>query len=160
MRSFHGYFLPGFSSFGQAVSEKIFFRNLPTRNKNCIWQPSLLTDQNKRTNLNRGPSIDTSYQVLVHLAKRFQRRRFKCEKLTDDGHKVMAKAHMAFRPGELKITNNWIPNWPIIIWNQFVLTEGQNMCCDQAIRTISTFYLLPLSLMHCTLVWQMLYFPQ
>ena len=104
MRSFHGCFLPGFSSFGQAVSEKIFFRNLPTRNKNCIWQPSLLTDQNKRTNLNRGPSIDTSYQVLVHLAKRFQRRRFKCEKLTDDGHKVMAKAHMAFRPGELKIT--------------------------------------------------------
>jgi hypothetical protein len=25
----------------------------------------------------RGPSIDASYQVLVHLAKRFQRRRFK-----------------------------------------------------------------------------------
>jgi len=28
------------------------------------------------SNLNRGPSIDASYQVLVHLAKRFQRRRF------------------------------------------------------------------------------------
>ena len=26
-----------------------------------------------------------SYQVSVHLAKRFQRRRLKCEKLTDDG---------------------------------------------------------------------------
>jgi hypothetical protein len=25
----------------------------------------------------RGPSIDASYQVSVHLAKRFQRRRFK-----------------------------------------------------------------------------------
>jgi hypothetical protein len=25
------------------------------------------------SNLNRGPSIDASYQVLVHLAKRFQR---------------------------------------------------------------------------------------
>jgi hypothetical protein len=34
--------------------------------------------------LYRGPSIDASYQVSVHLAKRFQRRRLKCEKLTDD----------------------------------------------------------------------------
>jgi hypothetical protein len=30
-----------------------------------------------------GPSIDASYQVSVHLAERFQRRRLKCEKLTD-----------------------------------------------------------------------------
>jgi hypothetical protein len=29
-------------------------------------------------------------------------RRFKCEKLTDDRCQVMAKAHMAFWPGELK----------------------------------------------------------
>jgi hypothetical protein len=28
------------------------------------------------SNLYRGPSIDVSYQVLDHLAKRFQRRRF------------------------------------------------------------------------------------
>jgi hypothetical protein len=48
------------------------------------------------SNLYRGPSIDASYQVLVHLAKRFKRRRLKCEKLTDDGGQVMAKAHIAF----------------------------------------------------------------
>jgi hypothetical protein len=35
--------------------------------------------------LYRGPSIDVSYQVSVHLAEGFQRRRLKCEKLTDDG---------------------------------------------------------------------------
>ena len=35
-----------------------------------------------------------SYQVSVHLAERFQRR--KCEKLMDDGRQVMAKAHFAF----------------------------------------------------------------
>jgi hypothetical protein len=29
------------------------------------------------SNLHRGHSIDASYQVSVHLAKRFQRRRFK-----------------------------------------------------------------------------------
>jgi hypothetical protein len=45
---------------------------------------------------NRGPSIDASHQVSVHLAKGFQRRRLKCEKLTDDEHQVMAKAHIAF----------------------------------------------------------------
>ena len=36
------------------------------------------------SNLNRGPSIDASYQVSVHLAEGFQRRRLKSEKLTDD----------------------------------------------------------------------------
>jgi hypothetical protein len=35
------------------------------------------------SNLYRGPSIDASYQVSVHLAEGFQRRRLKCEKLTE-----------------------------------------------------------------------------
>jgi hypothetical protein len=54
------------------------------------------------SNLYRGPSIDASYQVSIHLAEGFQRRRLKCEKLTDrrhttdDGCQVMAKAHIAF----------------------------------------------------------------
>jgi hypothetical protein len=34
--------------------------------------------------------------ISFHLAKRFQRRILKCEKLTDDGRQVMAKAHIAF----------------------------------------------------------------
>ena len=38
--------------------------------------------------LYREPSIDASYQVLVHLAKGFQRRRLKCEKLMDDGRQM------------------------------------------------------------------------
>jgi hypothetical protein len=55
-----------------------------------------LTDQDVMNNLYRGPSIDDSYQVSVHLAKQLQRRRLKCEKLTDNRHQVMAKAHIAF----------------------------------------------------------------
>ena len=65
---------------------------------------------NNICNLYKGPSIDTSYQVSVHLAEGFQRRRLKCEKLTDDrrrttddgrrttddGRQVMAKAHLSF----------------------------------------------------------------
>jgi len=57
------------------------------------------------SNLYRGPSIDASYHVSINLAKRFQSRRLKCEKLIDNGHQVKAKlkAHMAFRLGEIKI---------------------------------------------------------
>ena len=53
-----------------------FFRNQPIRNKNGLWWPCLLTDRDGMSNLYRGSSIDTSYQVSDHLAKRFQRRRF------------------------------------------------------------------------------------
>jgi hypothetical protein len=54
-----------------------FFRNQLIRNKNGLWHPCLLTDRDEMSNLYRGPVIDASYQVSVHLAKRFQRRRFK-----------------------------------------------------------------------------------
>ena len=68
-------FLSSFGSFGQAVSEKIFF-NRPIRNKNCLWWPCLLADQVEISTICRGPSIDASYQVSVYLSKWFQRRRF------------------------------------------------------------------------------------
>ena len=108
----------------QRFWQRIYFRYRPIRNKNCLWWPCLLTDQDKMCNLHRGParcflpcsgsfgqalrgedfqklanrkqelsvaamfvngsnqmsnlyrgpSIDASYQVLAHLAKRFQRR--------------------------------------------------------------------------------------
>ena len=54
---------------------KYFFRNRPIRNKNCLWQPCLLTNWNEMHILYRGPSIDSSYQISVHLGKRFQRRK-------------------------------------------------------------------------------------
>jgi hypothetical protein len=54
-----------------------FFRNQPIRNKSCLWRPCLLTDQDKMSNLYRGPSIDASYQVSVQFAKQFQRRFYK-----------------------------------------------------------------------------------
>jgi hypothetical protein len=53
-------------------------------------------DRDEMSDLYRGPTIDASYQVSDQLALRFQRRRLKCEKLTDDIRQVMAKAHIAF----------------------------------------------------------------
>ena len=67
----------GIDSFGLAVSEeKIFFRNQSIRNKNGLWLPCLLTDRDEMSTLYRGHAIDASYQVSVHLTKRFQRRIF------------------------------------------------------------------------------------
>jgi hypothetical protein len=39
-----------------------------------LWQSCLLMDQNEMSNHYRGPSIDASYQVSYHLARRFQRK--------------------------------------------------------------------------------------
>ena len=63
------------------------------------WWPCLLMDRDKMSNLYRGPSIDASYQVSVHLAEGLQRRRLKCEKLTDDGQQTPNDGK---GPGELK----------------------------------------------------------
>jgi hypothetical protein len=41
-------------------------------------------DRDEISNHYRGPFIYASYQVLVHLPEGFQRRRLKCERLTDD----------------------------------------------------------------------------
>ena len=57
------------------VSEEKIFRNRPIRYKNCLWWPYLFMDQDEMNNLYRGPPIDASYKVSIHLTKRFQRRR-------------------------------------------------------------------------------------
>jgi hypothetical protein len=67
--------LPSFGSFGQAVSEESF-RNRTIGNKNYLSRQCLLMDRDKMSNFYREPSIDASYQVSVHLAKLFHRRRF------------------------------------------------------------------------------------
>jgi len=54
--------------------------------------------------------MDTSYQVLVHLAKRFQRRRLKCEKLTGDIRQTSSdgKSSRCLRKGERKMLSLWL----------------------------------------------------
>jgi hypothetical protein len=59
------------------LQRRRFFRYQPIRNKNCLWWPCLLTDRYEISDLYRGPSIDASYQISVHLAKRFLRKIFK-----------------------------------------------------------------------------------
>ena len=59
----------------------------------------MLVERNEMEKLYRGPYIDAYCQVWFHLAKLFQRRILKYEKVdgqtTDDGRQVMAIPHMA-----------------------------------------------------------------
>ena len=78
------------------------------RNKNCLWWPCLLMDWDEMSNLYRGPSIDASYQVSVHLAEGFQRHisviqfrylyRDNCILNTDIY--ILNKSYLSFNRGE------------------------------------------------------------
>ena len=61
--------------FGKAVQRRRFLEMRPIRNKHCLWQPCLLMNRDDMSDVNRGSSKDAPYQVLIHLVKRFQRRR-------------------------------------------------------------------------------------
>jgi hypothetical protein len=52
--------------------QRIFFRNQPIKNRNCLWRPCLLTNRDKMSNLYRGPSIDVFYQVSIYLPSSFK----------------------------------------------------------------------------------------
>ena len=60
-------------------------------------------DRDKMSNLYRGPSIDASYKVSVHMAEGFQRRRLKCEKLMDDRRRTTSddKSSLCLWQGEV-----------------------------------------------------------
>jgi hypothetical protein len=72
------------------------FKKLANQKQELPVVAMFVNGSGQNEQLYRGPSIDVSYQVSVHLAQGFQSRRLKCEKLTDDRCQVMAKAHIAF----------------------------------------------------------------
>ena len=47
------------------------------------WQPYWISNQHQKHKSGRGPSSEHFWQVWLISVQRFQRRRFKCEKLTD-----------------------------------------------------------------------------
>ena len=76
-RTFHRCFLPNFSSFGKVVSEEKIFQK--STNQKQEWpvvamfvNGSELNEQSLQRTFQ-----DASYQVLIHLARRFQRRFFR-----------------------------------------------------------------------------------
>jgi hypothetical protein len=67
------------------------------------WQPCWNSNQHQKHKSGRGPSSKHFWQVWLKSVQRFQRRRFKCEKLTD-GRRTLThdKSSHGLWPGELK----------------------------------------------------------
>ena len=70
------------------------------------WQPCWISNQHQKHKSGRGPSSEHFWQVWLISVQRFQRRRFKCEKLTDGRTLTHDKSSHGLWPGELKTTHN------------------------------------------------------
>jgi hypothetical protein len=60
----------------QISTKKKYVKNQPIRNKSRLWRLCLLMDRDEMGHLYREPSIDASYQVLVHLVKIFKNQQY------------------------------------------------------------------------------------
>ena len=83
------------------------------------WQPCWISNQHQKHKSGRGPSSEHFWQVWLISVQRFQRRRFKCEKLTDgrtDGRRMLThdKSSPGLWPCELKI--NKVGKQEVGIW--------------------------------------------
>ena len=67
------------------------------------WQPCWISNQHKKHKSGRGPSNEHFWQVWFNSVQWFQRRRFKCEKLTNGRWTLTHdKSLHGLWPGELK----------------------------------------------------------
>ena len=57
-----------------------------------MWRPCLLIEGDEMSEVYRGPSKDASYQVSVHLPKRFQRRR--CLEIDQSEERIACGGHV------------------------------------------------------------------
>ena len=75
----------------------------PIRTRYWFWQPYWISDLHQKHKSGRGPSSEHFWQVWLKSVQWFQRRRFKCEKLTD-GRRTLThdKSSHGLWPGELK----------------------------------------------------------
>ena len=74
------------------------------------WQPCWISNQHQKHKSGRGPSSEYFWHVWLISVQRFQRRRFKCEKLTDGRTTMLThdKSSHGLWPGELIKTGvNW-----------------------------------------------------
>jgi hypothetical protein len=85
-----------------------FLKFQRTRTHYAPWQPCWIVNQHQRHKYGRGPSNEHFWQVWFKSVQWFQRRRFKCEKLTD-GRRTPShdKSSHDLWPGELRKSVPW-----------------------------------------------------
>ena len=81
--------------------------NRPIRINNCLWWPCLLTDQDEMCYLYRGHSIDTTYQVSVHLVKVILEEKIKMWKV-NGRESTDAKWWQKLTLSLARWANNWL----------------------------------------------------
>jgi hypothetical protein len=79
------------------------------------WQPCWISNQHQKHKSGRGPSNEHFWQVWLKSVQRFQRRRFKCEKLTD-GQTTDAYPWQKLTWPMARWAKNWLPQckWNIV----------------------------------------------
>jgi len=88
----------------------------------------------------RGPSNEHLWQVWLKSVQRFQRKRVKCEKLTDGRWTLTHdKSSPGYRPGELKIDQYWMKNKNFQILEICILVEFITET-EKDIGILSTYY--------------------
>ena len=80
-----------------------FLKFQPMRTHYGPWQPCWISNQHQKHKSGRGPSNEHFWQVWLKSVQQFQRRRFKCEKLTDGRTLTHDKSSHGLWPGELKM---------------------------------------------------------
>ena len=87
-----------------------FLKFQPIRTHYGLWQPCWISNQHQKHKSGGGPSNAYFWQVWLKSVQRFQRRRFKCEKLTygqTDGRRTLTHDKSSPGlwpwPGELKL---------------------------------------------------------
>jgi hypothetical protein len=88
-----------------------FFKFQPMRTHYGPWQPCWISNQHQKHKSGRGPSNEHFWQVWLKSVQRFQRRRFKCEKLTDGRTLTHDKSSHGLWPGELKMCRKTSISW-------------------------------------------------
>ena len=96
------------------------------------WQPCWISNQHQKHKSGRGPSSEHFWQVWLISVQRFQRRRFKCEKLTD-GRRTLThdKSSHGLWPGELKSgLKRGMVSLEGDIWiKYYYLSASETRCC-------------------------------
>ena len=119
------------------------------------WQPCWISNQHQKHKSGKGPSSEHFWQVWLISVQWFQRRRFKCEKLTD-GRRTLThdKSSHGLWPGELK--NQYIFAETIIKRLDMILSSRrlcllcvflmeQPVCLDILSDKVVTCYLCEIS---------------